>query len=78
MLRGTGSSLPRDAVNDDFCDCDDGSDEPGTGACAGSGATLFYCRAAQETERREERDWVWAGLGMFFGNIRCVMICSGL
>ncbi|CAK9093025.1 unnamed protein product [Durusdinium trenchii] len=43
----TGSSLPRDAVNDDFCDCDDGSDEPGTGACAGSGATLFYCANAQ-------------------------------
>ncbi|GJJ07576.1 hypothetical protein Clacol_001779 [Clathrus columnatus] len=36
-----GSSIiPWSAVNDDYCDCNDGSDEPGTSACVG---TTFYC-----------------------------------
>ncbi|KAI4368565.1 hypothetical protein MLD38_017109 [Melastoma candidum] len=33
----------RAQLNDDFCDCADGTDEPGTSACPGS---KFYCRNA--------------------------------
>ncbi|MED6160254.1 Glucosidase 2 subunit beta [Stylosanthes scabra] len=34
-------SFSKDRLNDNFCDCPDGTDEPGTSACS---AGKFYCR----------------------------------
>jgi hypothetical protein len=48
-LDGT-QTIPSRHINDDYCDCDDGSDEPSTGACAGLG--LFYCAEQGDPSRR--------------------------
>mmetsp|Transcript_101726 Transcript_101726/g.255051 ORF Transcript_101726/g.255051 Transcript_101726/m.255051 type:complete len:465 (+) Transcript_101726:98-1492(+) len=41
--KGETLSVQFEAVNDEYCDCADGLDEPGTGACAGQEQTLFHC-----------------------------------
>jgi len=51
-LNGVGEPLPAAAINDEACDCADGSDEPGTGACAGQDKTLFFCQNKGSVPRR--------------------------
>ncbi|KAL7686871.1 putative mannose-6-phosphate receptor binding domain superfamily, glucosidase II beta subunit [Plasmopara halstedii] len=42
-MEGRVTTLPFDRVNDEFCDCDDGQDEPGTAACSYLSSAQFYC-----------------------------------
>ncbi|KAJ8638847.1 hypothetical protein MRB53_015541 [Persea americana] len=44
--RDGSKSFSRDRLNDGFCDCVDGTDEPGTSACPES---KFYCRNVGST-----------------------------
>lgn len=56
-------SIPISWVNDNYCDCLDGTDEPGTAACKSG---KFYCRNEKFHPTLIPSQWVNDGIcGMF-------------
>jgi hypothetical protein len=43
VVGGVERVVPLSRVNDEYCDCDDGKDEPGTSACSHLLGSVFYC-----------------------------------
>lgn len=43
VVRGELKALRQEYINDDYCDCDNGEDEPGTSACSHLLPSVFYC-----------------------------------
>lgn len=44
LVHGTATTVGADRVNDDYCDCDGGEDEPATAACSHVLSSTFFCR----------------------------------
>lgn len=77
-----GKVIPMDHVNDDYCDCEDGSDEPGTNACPNG---LFYCENKPYTGSYISTSRVNDGFcdccdgsDEFDGTIKCENTCEKL
>lgn len=51
----SGEKIPFNRLNDNYCDCLDGSDEPGTNACPNG---LFYCKHQRIKIDRKIRNFI--------------------
>lgn len=52
---GGKKTIKKEYINDDYCDCEDGTDEPGTSACANA---KFYCKNTPHLPLTIPSQWV--------------------
>ncbi|MCO5546876.1 hypothetical protein L7F22_000313 [Adiantum nelumboides] len=70
----SGQQIAASAVNDDYCDCDDGSDEPGTSACPNS---TFYCQNKGHIPALVRSNRVNDGVcDEYDGKVHCPDVCA--
>lgn len=80
MCKDGSKSFSRDRLNDDFCDCADGTDEPGTSACPEG---KFYCTNTGHAPILMSSSRVNDGIcdccdgsDEYYGKIRCPNTCK--
>lgn len=73
--RDGSETFPLHFFNDDYCDCKDGSDEPGTTACSHIYPSKFYCNNNGKYPKRIPSSFVNDGVcgTYFFFSYECVL-----
>ena len=61
-VTGESVSVGMERINDGYCDCLDGADEPGTAACAGVASASFHCRNVGSSPRDIPTSFVGDGV----------------